>query len=169
MSAQNRPNQVVKGEKCKQQRKSMICCWKSGKINFEKKNFKGGTLWCWNGRNFFFPFFKISNFFFEKWLQWDVADVERNKVMKFELILSIRGEITRDQLPGGVRWPPPPCRIGLRPTEPLWKALITFVDISDAQEHGCSKTKSKVSKYPKFHSIYYIKRVYPILADTTCF
>ena len=51
----------------------------------------------------FFPIFQNFNFFFEKWLQWDLANVERNKVMKFELILSIRGEITRDQLPGGVR------------------------------------------------------------------
>ena len=49
------------------------------------------------------PFFKISKFFFEKWLQWDVANVDRNKLMKFELILSIHREITRDHLPGGVR------------------------------------------------------------------
>ena len=55
-----------------------------------------------------FPFFKISNFFFEKWLQWDVANVDRNKLMKFELILSIREEITRDHLPGGVNLTPPP-------------------------------------------------------------
>ena len=54
-----------------------------------------------------FPFFKISKFFFEKWLQWDVANVDRNKLMKFELILSIRGEITRDHLPGGVDLTPP--------------------------------------------------------------
>ena len=36
---------------------------KMEKINFEKKNFKGGTLWCRNGRKKFFPFFKISKFF----------------------------------------------------------------------------------------------------------
>ena len=87
---------------------------KMEKFNFEKKNFKGGTLWCRNGRKFFFPFFKISKFFFEKWLQWDVANVDRNKVMKFELISSIHWEITRDHLPGGFGGPPPPpCRIGL--------------------------------------------------------
>ena len=33
----------------------------------------------------FFQFFKISKFFFEKWPQWDVSNVERNKVMKYEL------------------------------------------------------------------------------------
>ena len=80
---------------------------KMEKINFEKKNFKGGTLWSRNGRKKKFPFFKFSKFFFEKWLQWDVANVDRNKVMKFELISSIHWEITRDHLPGGVRWTPP--------------------------------------------------------------
>ena len=50
----------------------------------------------------FFPVFQNFNFFF-KWLQCDVANVERNKVMKFELILSIQGGITRDCLPGGGR------------------------------------------------------------------
>ena len=52
---------------------------------------------------FFFRFSKFQNFYFEKWLQWDMANVERKKVMKFELILSINGGIMRDQLPGGVR------------------------------------------------------------------
>ena len=80
---------------------------KMEKNNFEKKNFKGGTLWSRNGRKKKFPFFKFSKFFFEKWLQWDVANVDRNKVMKFELISSIHREITRDHLPGGVRWTPP--------------------------------------------------------------
>ena len=60
---------------------------------FEKKNFK---------------FFKISKLFFEKWLQWDVANVERNKLMKFELISSIHRGITRDHLPGGGFGEPPP-------------------------------------------------------------
>ena len=54
-----------------------------------------------------FPFFKFSKFFFEKWLQWDVANVDKNKVMKFELISSIHREITRDHLPGGFGAPPP--------------------------------------------------------------
>ena len=76
---------------------------KMEKFNFEKKNFKGGTLWSRNGRKKKFPFFKFSKFFFEKWLQWDVANVDRNKVMKFELISSIHGEITRDHLPRGVQ------------------------------------------------------------------
>ena len=61
-----------------------------------------------------FQFFKISKFFFEKWHQWDMANVQRNKVMKFELILSIHRGITRDHLPGGIRSPPPLCRIGLK-------------------------------------------------------
>ena len=54
------------------------------------------------------PFFKFSKFFFEKWLQWDVANIDRNKVMKFELISSIHREITRDNQPGGVFLTPPP-------------------------------------------------------------
>ena len=53
------------------------------------------------------PFFKFSNFFFEKWLQWDVANIDRNKVMKFELISSIHQEITRDNQSGGVFLTPP--------------------------------------------------------------
>ena len=74
-----------------------------------------------------FPFFKISKFFFEKWLQWDVANVDRNKLMKFELILSIRGEITRDHLPGGVDLTPP-CRIGLK-----FQASLIKVSVSPLQ------------------------------------
>ena len=54
----------------------MICFKK-----MEKYHLKAGEK--------FFPFFRISKFFFEKWLQWDVARIERNKLMKFELILSI--------------------------------------------------------------------------------
>ena len=53
------------------------------------------------------PFFKFSKYFFEKWLQWDVANIDRNKVMKFELISSIHREITRDNQPGGVFLTPP--------------------------------------------------------------
>ena len=80
---------------------------KMEKNNFEKKNFKGGTLWSRNGRKKKIPFFKFSKFFFEKWLQWDVENVERNKVMKFELIWSIHRGIKRDHLQGVVRWTTP--------------------------------------------------------------
>ena len=46
-----------------------------------------------------FLIFQIFKIFFEKWLQWDLANIERNKVMKYELILSSHGGIMRDQLP----------------------------------------------------------------------
>ena len=72
------------------------------KNNFEKKNFKGGPFEVGMVEKKI-QFFKISKFFFEKWLQWDVANGERNKLMKFELISSIHRGITRDHLPGGVR------------------------------------------------------------------
>ena len=71
------------------------------KINFEKKNFQGGDPLKSERLKKKIPFFKFSKFFFEKWLQWDVANVDRNKVMKFELISSIHREITRDNQPGG--------------------------------------------------------------------
>ena len=90
------------------------------KNNFQKFFFKGGTLWCRNGRKTFFRFFKISKFFFEKWPQWDVSNVERNKVMKYELNRSVHWGVTWDIPPGGVRWTPPPCRIGLRNFYPIF-------------------------------------------------
>ena len=69
------------------------------KISFEKKkNSKGGPFEVGTVEKKKIPFFKFSKFFFEKWLQWDVANVDRNKVMKFELILSIHREITRDHV-----------------------------------------------------------------------
>ena len=70
------------------------------KINFEKKIFKGDPLKSERLKKKI-PFFKFSKIFFEKWLQWDVANIDRNKVMKFELISSIHREITRDNQPGG--------------------------------------------------------------------
>ena len=51
--------------------------------------FKGGPLMSEQSKNFFFNFQNFK-FFFEKWLQLDVANVDRNKVMKFELIWSIQ-------------------------------------------------------------------------------
>ena len=33
----------------------------------------------------FCDFFKFSKILFEKWPQWDITNVKRNKVMKFEL------------------------------------------------------------------------------------
>ena len=79
---------------------------KMEKNNFEKKKFQRGDPLMSERSKKKFPFFKISKFFFEKWLQWDVANVERNKLMKFELISSIHRGIMRDHLPGGVRWTP---------------------------------------------------------------
>ena len=49
-----------------------------------------------------FLIFQNFKIIFEKWLQWEVENVERNKAMKFELILSIHQGITRDHLPGVV-------------------------------------------------------------------
>ena len=61
--------------------------WK--KLVLKKKFSKGGPFEVGTVEKKKFPFFKFSKFFFEKWLQWDVANVDRNKVMKFELISSI--------------------------------------------------------------------------------
>ena len=76
------------------------------KNNFQNFFFKGGTLWCRSGRKTFFRFFKFSKFFFEKWPQWDIINVERNKVMKYELNRSVHWGVTRDIPPGGVSWTP---------------------------------------------------------------
>ena len=94
--------------------KIMICNKKLEKNNFQNFFFKGGTLWCRNGQKTFFRFFKFSKFFFEKWPQWDITNIERNKVMKYELNRSVHWCVTWYILPGGVRWTPPPCRIGLK-------------------------------------------------------
>ena len=50
----------------------------------------------------FLSFSKFQNSYFEKWLQFAMVNVERNKIMKFELVLSIHQGITRYQQP-----PPP--------------------------------------------------------------
>ena len=71
------------------------------KFNFEKKKSKGPFEVGTAGKKI--SVFQNFNFFFEKWLQWDVENVERNKVMKFELIWSIHQGIMRDHLPGVVR------------------------------------------------------------------
>ena len=84
------------------------------KFDFQKNFFKGGTLWRRNGQKTFFWFFKFSKFFFEKWPQWDVSNVERNKVMKYELNQSVHWGVTWDIPPGGSAGPPPQCRIGLK-------------------------------------------------------
>ena len=59
------------------------------KINFEKKNIQRGDPLKLERLKKKIPFFKFSKIFFENWLQWDVANVDRNKVMKFELISRI--------------------------------------------------------------------------------
>ena len=51
--------------------------WKN--LILKKKNSKGGPFDVRMVHNFFFRFSK-----FQKWLQLDVANVERNKLMKFE-------------------------------------------------------------------------------------
>ena len=80
---------------------------KMEKIYFEIFFFKGGTLWCRNGRNFFFSVFQNFKNFFEKWPQWDITNVERNKVMKFELHQTVLWGVTRDIPPGAGPLDPP--------------------------------------------------------------
>ena len=64
-------------------RNSMIF-WKRNKKFYLFDFFsKGGTLWCRNGQNGFFQFFKISKFLFPKQLYQDQTDTETNKVMNF--------------------------------------------------------------------------------------
>ena len=63
--------------------------------------------------------------FFEKWPQGVLKNMERNKVMKYEHIWSVRWSMTRDYLPGGFA-DPPPCRIGLKVTKKpdKWKNIL---------------------------------------------
>ena len=46
----------------------------------------------------FFWIFKIFGIFFEKWPQGVLGNVKRNKVMKYELIWSVRQGVTQDHL-----------------------------------------------------------------------
>ena len=59
---------------------------------------KGGTLWSRSEKFTFFKFSKFSEFFFEKWPQGVLGNVKRNKVMKYELIWSVRQGVTQDHL-----------------------------------------------------------------------
>ena len=88
----------------------------SGKLWFDTKKWKNSILKKKKSKGPFevgtagkkISVFQNFNFFFEKWLQWEVATVENQTGMKFELISSIHWGITRDHLHGGVGWPPPP-------------------------------------------------------------
>ena len=61
----------------------------------------------------FFWIFKIFGNFFEKWPQGVLGNVKRNKVMKYELIWSVRQGVTQDHLHVRVDCTPP-CSIGLK-------------------------------------------------------
>ena len=114
----------------------MIICKKIFFFEMFEFFFKGGTLWCRNDQKKILRFFKFSKIFFEKWPQWDITNVERNKVMKFELHRTVHWGVTRDIPPGGVRWTPP-CRIGLRNLE-AEGYLILF---APAWQNGLKKRK----------------------------
>ena len=73
---------------------------------------KGGTLWCRSENFYFFWIFKIFGNFFEKWPQGVLGNVKRNKVMKYELIWSVRQGVTQDHRHVRVDCTPP-CSIGL--------------------------------------------------------
>ena len=79
--------------------KSMIYCKKFQKNWFSKFL----MLEC---SKMFFAIFQIFKIFFKKWPQWNLTNVERNKVMKFELHWSIHWGVTRDIPPRGVCWTP---------------------------------------------------------------
>ena len=68
------------------------------KFNFEVFFSKGGLFDVRMVEKNFFSFSKFQIFFFEKWLQWDQWNVERNKVMKFELTWGIHRGVTRNCL-----------------------------------------------------------------------
>ena len=56
-------------------------------------------LWCCNGKIFIsFSIFQNFQKFFQIWLQWGLQDIERNKVMTFELIWGIHHGVKRDCL-----------------------------------------------------------------------
>ena len=50
--------------------------------------------------------FSKFSIFLKKWPQGVLKNVERNKVMEFELILSVRRNVMKDHLPGGFAEPP---------------------------------------------------------------
>ena len=55
----------------------------------------------------FCQIFQFFQFFFQKWPQWDLTNIVRNKVMKNELIWSILRSSTRDYLHGWAQCAPP--------------------------------------------------------------
>ena len=66
--------------------------------------FSRGFVWVKFDPLLIFQFFQ---FLFQKWPQWDLANVVRNKVMKNELIWSIHRSSTRDYLHGWAQCAPP--------------------------------------------------------------
>ena len=67
----------------------MICYKNWKKIIFKIFFSKGGPFDVGTVEKHFFDFSNFQIFFFEKWPQWDVTNVERNKVMKYELNRSV--------------------------------------------------------------------------------
>ena len=78
--------------------KKFDCLWKNQYFQFFDFFSKGGTLWFWNVYFFFFSIFQNFQNNFLKWLQWDLKNIEWNKVMKYKVIWGIHREVTRDHL-----------------------------------------------------------------------
>ena len=54
-----------------------------------------------------FSIFQIFKIFFEKWPQWDITNVERKKVMNYELNRSVHRGVMRGNLLAGAQSAPP--------------------------------------------------------------
>ena len=69
----------------------------------EKKKFSKFFPMSKLAKKFFFEIFQEFQHFFVKWPKGVLENMERNKVMEYELILSICLGVMRDHLPGEVR------------------------------------------------------------------
>ena len=75
--------------------------------NFSDFDPKGGPFGLEAKISLFFEFSKFSEFFFEKWPQGVLGNVKSYKVMKYELIWSVRQGVTQDHLHVRVDCTPP--------------------------------------------------------------
>ena len=76
------------------------------KIIFKFFFSKGGPFDVGMVEKYFFDFSKFQNVF-EKWPQWDITSVERNKVMKNEISLGILQRAIQGNLLVGAQSAPP--------------------------------------------------------------
>ena len=95
------------------------------KISFEKKIFKGGTLWSRNGWKKKFRFSNFQNFFLKNGFNgtWQILiETKSWNLSSFRASTEKSREIISQ---GGSFWPPP-CRIGLKPSKNIFKFYFTF-------------------------------------------